>query len=126
MSIVIFSNRTHLCPLETKKCYKIWILRICPSSWSATVEGAVLKSLAHNGLVGLFAHETAFSSEVPVEARLDLNPSDWPATVARLRAALADPVLATSIRSAARAYITHYLAGSRDMLAKIRAVCRSS
>lgn len=101
-------------------------LVLCPSSWSATVEGAVLKSLAHNGLVGLFAHETAFASEVPVDARLDLNPSDWPATVARLRAALADPVQVTAIRSAARAYITRYLASSSDMLSKIRVVCRST
>jgi hypothetical protein len=101
-------------------------LVLCPSSWSATVEGAVLKSLAHNGLVGLFAHETAFASEVPVDARLDLNPSNWPATVARLRAALADSAQATAIRSAARAYITRYLASSRDMLGQIRAVCRSS
>ncbi len=101
-------------------------LVLCPSSWSATVEGAVLKSLAHNGLVGLFAHETAFASEVPVDARLDLNPSNWPATVARLRAALADSAQATAIRSAARAYITRYLASSRDMLSQIRAVCRSS
>ena len=101
-------------------------LVLCPSSWSATVEGAVLKSLAHNGLVGLYAHETSFSSEVPVDARLDLNPRDWPATVAHLRAALADPVLVTSIRSSARAYITRYLASSRGMLGKIRTVCRSS
>jgi hypothetical protein len=101
-------------------------LVLCPSSWSATVEGAVLKSLAHNGLVGLFAHETAFASEVPVDARLDLNPSNWPATVERLRAALADSAQATAIRSAARAYITRYLASSRDMLSQIRAVCRSS
>jgi len=101
-------------------------LVLCPSSWSATVEGAVLKSLAHNGLVGLFAHETAFASEVPVDARLDLTPSNWPATVARLRAALADSAQATAIRSAARAYITRYLASSRDMLGQIRAVCRSS
>jgi hypothetical protein len=101
-------------------------LVLCPSSWSATVEGAVLKSLAHNGLVGLFAHETAFASEVPVDARLDLTPSNWPATVARLRAALADSAQVTAIRSAARAYITRYLASSRDMLGQIRAVCRSS
>jgi len=101
-------------------------LVLCPSSWSATVEGAVLKSLAHNGLVGLFAHETAFATEVPVDARLGLNPSDWPATVACLRAALANPSQAAVIRSAARAYITRYLASSSDMLSKIRAVCRST
>jgi hypothetical protein len=101
-------------------------LVLCPSSWSATVEGAVLKSLAHNGLVGLFAHETAFASEVPDDARLGLNPSDWPATVACLRVALANPAQAAVIRSAARAYITRYLASSSDMLSKIRAVCRST
>ena len=100
-------------------------LVLCPSSWSATVEGAVLKSLAHNGLVGLYAHETAYASEVPVSARLDLDPTDWPATVERLRRAVTTPELAASIRSAARAYIAQYVMGSRGMVEKIRAVCRA-
>jgi hypothetical protein len=100
-------------------------LVLCPSSWSAPVEGAVLKSLSHNGLVGVFTYPTAFSSEVPAEARLELDPSDWPATVARLRRAVTTPAVAASIREAARAYITRYLAGSGEMVRKIRAVCQA-
>jgi len=83
----------------------------------------VLKSLATNGLVGLFPHETSFASEVPAEARLDVNPEDWPGTVSRLRAAVADPSVSAAIRAAARAFVARHLSVSRGMLAKVKAAC---
>lgn len=98
-------------------------LVLCPSNWSAPIEGAVLKSLATNGLVGLFPHETSFASEVPAEARLDVNPEDWPGTVSRLRAAVADPSVSAAIRAAARAFVARHLSVSRGMLAKVKAAC---
>ena len=98
---------------------------LCPSIWSATVEGAVLKSLAHNGLVMLLPHESAFASELPDEARLALNPADLAGTAARLRAVHADAGQAQRMRARARAFAEDYAERCRGMLAAIAAVCRS-
>jgi glycosyltransferase involved in cell wall biosynthesis len=99
---------------------------LCPSIWSATVEGAVLKSLAHNGLVMVTTHDSSFGSELPVDARLDLDPADLRGTAARLRAVHADPAQAEAIRAAARAYAENYARGCHGMLAAIGTACRTS
>ena len=99
---------------------------LCLSVWSATVEGAVLKSLAHNGLVMVTTHASSFGSELPADARLALDPADLRGTAARLRSVHADPAQAEAIRAAARAYAENYAQGCRGMLAAIGAVCRTS
>jgi len=99
---------------------------LCPSIWSATVEGAVLKSLAHNGLVMVTTHDSSFGSELPVNARLALDPADLRGTAARLRSVHSDPAQAEGIRAAARAYAENYARGCSGMLAAIGRACRSS
>lgn len=96
---------------------------LCPSSWSSPVEGAVLKSLAHNGLVGLYVHESSFAAEIPPEASFCVEPGNMDATVARLRHLLAHPLEAAAIRKAARLYIAGYRTKNRDMLRQLRAAC---
>jgi len=99
-------------------------LVLCPSIWSATVEGAVLKSLAHNGLVMVTTHDSSFGSELPADARLALDPADLRGTAGRLRAVQADPALAESMRIAARAYAEEYARRCGGMLRGIREACR--
>jgi glycosyltransferase involved in cell wall biosynthesis len=99
-------------------------LVLCPSIWSATVEGAVLKSLAHNGLVMVTTHDSSFGSELPADARLALDPADLRGTAGRLRAVQADPALAESMRAAARAYAEEYARRCQGMLRGIREACR--
>ena len=99
---------------------------LCPSIWSATVEGAVLKSLAHNGLVMVTTHDSSFGSELPADARLALDPADLRGTAARLRSVHADPAQAEGIRAAARAYAENYARGCHGMLAAIGTACRTS
>ena len=96
---------------------------LCPSSWSAPVEGAVLKSLAHNGLVGLYVHETAFAAELPADARVAIDPLDLEGTAAHLRRLISNPEEAKAIRVAARRFISHYSAQSQLMLKSIRSIC---
>ena len=98
-------------------------LVLCPSSWSAPVEGAVLKSLAHNGLVGLYVHETSFAAEVPPEARVAIDPRDLEGTAARLRRLISNPDEAAEIRSAALRFISQYSEQSQSMLSSLRATC---
>jgi glycosyltransferase involved in cell wall biosynthesis len=99
-------------------------LVLCPSIWSATVEGAVLKSLAHNGLVMVTTHDSSFGSELPADARLALDPADLRGTAGRLRAVQADPALAEFMRIAARAYAEEYARRCGGMLRGIREACR--
>ncbi len=97
-------------------------LVICPSVWSAAVEGAILKSLAHNGLVAVFPHESSYASEIPSEARLEINPLDWVGTVESLRTVLRNPQLAKLKRDAARRYVSNYINFNHRILEKIKYV----
>lgn len=92
---------------------------ICPSMWTATVEGAILKSLAHNGMVILYPSQDSFASEVPASARIEFNPSNLSQTAAQMYAIFQNPSLAEIQRMAARDYITGYLNRSRGMLSHI-------
>ena len=92
---------------------------LCPSIWSATVEGALLKSLAHNGLVMVLPHPSSFASELPPEARLAFDPADVRGSAERLRAVHADPALSGAMRAAARAFMKDYARRCRSMLAGI-------
>lgn len=96
---------------------------LCPSSWSAPVEGAVLKSLAHNGLVGLYVHETSFASEIPADARVCIDPKDMERAVATLRRLLKNPAEMEAMRAAARQFITRYAVDNRSMLGSLRSAC---
>jgi len=49
-------------------------LVLCPSLWSAPVEGALLKSMAVNGLVGVIEGNYRFCSEIPRDLLLRLPP----------------------------------------------------
>jgi len=94
-------------------------LVICPSAWSAAVEGAILKSLVHNGLVAVFPHESSYASEIPIEARLEINPLDWAGTVEGLQSVLRNPQIAKLKRDAARRYVTNYINLNHSILEKI-------
>lgn len=101
-------------------------LVICPSAWSAPVEGAILKSLAHNGLLAVIPHDSSFASDIPPGARLDINPLNWEATVGLLRTTLSSPLKLHAIREAARNYITQYNQSNSAVLEKIISICYES
>jgi glycosyltransferase involved in cell wall biosynthesis len=46
---------------------------LCPSLWSAPVEGALIKSLMHNGRVAVFNTRHGFQAEIPGQALLRLD-----------------------------------------------------
>ena len=59
---------------EVERC----ALVLCPSLWSASVEGALIKSIAHNGNVAAVSSEFGFEQEVPSAGilRLPLEPNE--------------------------------------------------
>lgn len=50
-------------------------LVLCPSQWSAPVEGALMKSLYYNGNVGVMATNFGFERELPDDIILRLQPN---------------------------------------------------
>lgn len=48
-------------------------LILCPSIWSATIEGSLLKSLAYNGNVAVYNTSYGFENELPSNILLRLN-----------------------------------------------------
>lgn len=98
---------------------------LCPSSWSAPVEGAVLKSLAHNGAVVLWPHETAFAREIPAAARIDLHHEDLARTAAEMTLLISDPARAAYLRSAAAAAVRSYTGRNANMLPALLAAVQA-
>ena len=48
-------------------------LVLCPSIWSASIEGALLKSIAFNGNVAVFDSKYGFQNDIPDDVLLRLN-----------------------------------------------------
>lgn len=95
---------------------------LCPSLWSAPVEGAVLKSLAHNGVVALFRERGQFGQEIPAEAVVTLAAGDAARSAQVLRAVLQDKRERERLRAAA----AHYMATFRATNARVaERICRT-
>ena len=99
---------------------------LCPSSWSAPVEGAVLKSLAHNGAVVLWPHDTAFAREIPDTARIDLYPEELARTASDMRLLIRDPARAARLRHEATAVVRHYIESHGNMLSALQVAIAGS
>lgn len=56
-------------------------LVLCPSLWSAPIEGALLKSIHYNGNVGIVKTEYGFGNDIPNDILLKLSPDIYDATV---------------------------------------------
>lgn len=81
---------------------------LCPSIWAAPVEGAVLKSLAHNGVVALFRGPGQFGEDIPRDAVVELNAGDFESSAACVRAVLLDQGVREKLRACAREYIREF------------------
>ena len=101
-------------------------LVLCPSVWSAPVEGAILKSLSHNGLVGLIPDSTSFASNIPPAARVDINPADLSVTVELIKSILSNPAAQITIRAAARRYMKDYCDRNQGFLQKLYSACTTT
>jgi hypothetical protein len=78
---------------------------LCPSLWSAAIEGAVLKSLHENGNVALVGSEFGFSSELPSDLVLHLA-TEAEHGAAQLREALALPSRSAKAKSWGAQYLS--------------------
>lgn len=75
---------------------------LCPSVWSSPIEGALLKSLLHNGCVGAVRDSTCYASELPSDALIDINPFNWNETIERLSLLLQNKTDRVKLRSKAQ------------------------
>ena len=80
-------------------------LILCPSVWSAPIEGAVLKSLNHNGVTALFRGKGQFGEEIPAAAVVELDASD----LARSARAVSDVLRDASRRATLRLHAASFI-----------------
>lgn len=84
-------------------------LVLCPSEWSATVEGALLKSLHYNGSVAVLETRYGFEREIPDDVVLKL-PLDAQQGAQRVRQQLSNK---EERSSKGRAWVERYLQSTR-------------
>jgi len=96
---------------------------LCPSLWSAPVEGALLKSLAANGVVLACPHETSFASELSAGSFIPLLPDRVADAAASLRLVQRDPAAGAALRAAAASFVSEYVGRSRNMAGALLAAC---
>lgn len=96
---------------------------ICPSAWSAPVEGALLKSLARNGVVVAHPDCTTFASELPAGAFIPLLPGRHHETAHELERIRADADARIRLRMAAAEFVAAYAASGRGMAATLIKTC---
>ncbi len=78
---------------------------LCPSLWSAPIEGALLKSWAWNGAVVAMEQFAHFIQEVPRDAWIAVNSEDWSASTENLERILSDERSLLAIKEKGQAYV---------------------
>lgn len=80
-------------------------LILCPSLWSAPIEGALIKSIIHNGNVAVYDTAYGFQREVPSDVLLRLN-NDFQSSAATVRRFLNN---SSDLSGRSRKWITDFI-----------------
>jgi len=105
------------CTWETGLCDLVTSSKIivCPSLWSAPVEGSFLKSLHFNGCVAVFKTEYSFVSEIPSNTLIELSDviSDSALTLSVI---IADEETMNNYKINSKKWIDKFLNRNSDLL----------
>jgi hypothetical protein len=91
---------------------------LCPSLWSAPIEGALIKSLIYNGCVAAYDGELSFARELPPDAVVRLT-ADLPATASALEALLDDGAARAALVERAQQWVGGYIDQRAEQQARL-------
>lgn len=91
---------------------------LCPSMWSAPIEGAVVKSLQFNGAVGVIKNKYGFNNDIPDNVIIKLD-GDLNVDVATLHNVLIDDMFLKYLKFRSKNWITTFLSVNKKLFDEI-------
>jgi len=95
---------------------------LCPSLWSAPIEGALIKSFIFNGVVALVPTKYSFASDLPesIYCKLDVNCLDK--TTKRLKELIENEMYRNDLRENAQNWVELFLNDNQPIVKKLKYV----
>jgi len=95
---------------------------LCPSLWSAPIEGALIKSFIFNGIVALAPTEYSFTNDLPknIYCKLDINNFDK--TTKRLKELIENDIYRNDLRENAQNWLELFLNDNKPLVNKLKNV----
>ena len=93
---------------------------LCPSLWSAPIEGALVKSFIFNGVVALVPTKYSFASDLPesIYCKLDVNCFDK--TTERLEELIENEMYRNNLREDAQNWVESFLNDNQPIVKKLK------
>lgn len=95
---------------------------LCPSLWSAPIEGALIKSFIFNGVVALVPTKYSFTNDLPesIYCKLDVNSFDK--TTKRLSGLIENEMYRNNLRENAQNWVELFLNNNQSIVKKLKYV----
>lgn len=97
---------------------------LCPSLWSASIEGALIKSFIFNGVVASVPSKYSFVSDIPKNIYCELNSTDLNETIKVLTELIDNNKLRSNLRSESQKWVKTYLNENRSIVKKLKMVLK--
>lgn len=98
---------------------------LCPSLWSAPIEGALIKSLIFNGVVALVPASYSFANDLPENIYCNLNVNDFNETTKLLKELIENNMYRNHLRENAQKWVEAFLDDNRTIVKKLSTVVTS-
>ena len=92
---------------------------LCPSLWSAPIEGALIKSITFNGVIALVPTSYSFANDLPESIYCKLNINDLNETTAILTELIENDVYRNNLRENAQNWGKVFLNDNRTIVIKL-------
>ena len=95
---------------------------LCPSLWSASIEGALIKSFIFNGVVALVPTKYAFANDLPesIYCKLDVNCFDK--TTKKLKELIENEIYRKNLQKNAKNWVELFLNDNQPLVKKLKYV----
>jgi hypothetical protein len=95
---------------------------LCPSLWSAPIEGALIKSFIFNGVVAIVPTKYSFANDLPesIYCKLDVNSFDK--TTKRLKELIENEMYRNNLRENAQNWVESFLNDNQPIVKKLKYV----
>ncbi|WP_406656573.1 hypothetical protein V7O62_12035 [Methanolobus sp. ZRKC2] len=96
---------------------------LCPSLWSASIEGAVIKSFIFNGVVALVPAKYSFANDLPESIYCKLDDNSLDRAAEKLKELIENEVYRNCVQTNAQNWIYSFLDDNKHIIEKLKVAC---
>lgn len=95
---------------------------LCPSLWSASIEGALIKSFIFNGVVALLPTKYSFANDLPESIYCKLDVNCFEETTKKLRELIENDAYRDNLQKNAQNWVEFFLNDNKPLVNKLKKI----